>query len=54
MVIDAAGTGRPLPFGAIVAGRLSSRGAAALVTDASIAESVGLPVWTASGSAAAA
>jgi regulator of RNase E activity RraA len=52
VVIDAAGTGRPLPFGAILAGRLSSRGAAALVTDASLAESVGLPVWTAAGTAA--
>lgn len=52
VVIDAAGTGRPLPFGAIVAGRLSSRGAAALVTDASIAEPFALPAWTAPGSAA--
>lgn len=52
VVIDAAGTGRPLPFGAILAGRLSSRGAAGLVTDASLAETVGLPVWSAPGSAA--
>ncbi|MCJ2013446.1 dimethylmenaquinone methyltransferase [Methylobacterium sp. J-076] len=52
VVIDAAGTGRPLPFGAILAGRLSSRGAAGLVTDAGIAEEVGLPVWSAASAAA--
>ncbi len=52
VVIDAAGTGRNLPFGAILAGRLSSRGAAGLVTDATVAEEVGLPVWAAQGAAA--
>lgn len=52
VVIDAAATGRPLPFGAILAGRLSSRGAVGLVTDASLAETVGLPVWSSPGSAA--
>lgn len=52
VVIDASGTGRPLPFGAIIAGRLASRGVAALVTDASIAESIALPAWTFPGSAA--
>ncbi|GJD36229.1 dimethylmenaquinone methyltransferase [Methylobacterium aerolatum] len=52
VVIDAAGTGRPLPFGAIVAGRLASKGVLALVTDASIAESLALPAWTAPGAAA--
>jgi regulator of RNase E activity RraA len=51
VVIDAAGSGRPLPFGAIVAGRLSSRGAVGLVTDASIAESLALPAWTRPGAA---
>ncbi|MET0367359.1 MAG: dimethylmenaquinone methyltransferase [Methylobacterium sp.] len=52
VVIDTAGTGRNLPFGAILAGRLSSRGAAGLVTDATVAEEVGLPVWAAQGAAA--
>lgn len=52
VVIDAAGTGRPLPFGAIVAGRLASKKAAALVTDAAIAENLALPAWVAPGSAA--
>lgn len=51
VVIDAAGTGRPLPFGAIIAGRLSSRGAAGLVTDASLSEEIGLPVWASQGGA---
>ena len=52
VVIDTAGTGRNLPFVAILAGRLSSRGAAGLVTDATVAEEVGLPVWAAQGAAA--
>lgn len=52
VVIDAAGTGRPLPFAAIVAGRLSSRGAVGLVTDAAFSEEVGLPLWAAPGASA--
>ena len=45
VVIDAAGSGLSLPFGAILAARLSRGGAAGLVTDAALSEDVGLPVW---------
>ena len=47
VVIDAAGSGLALPFGPILAARLSQSGAVGLVTDAAVPEAVGLPVWSA-------
>ena len=47
LVIDAAGTGLALPFGAILAARLGQGGAVGLVTDAALPDDVGLPVWSA-------
>ena len=47
VVIDAAGTGLSLRFGAILAARLAQRGAVGLITDAALSEEVGLPNWTA-------
>lgn len=47
VVIDTGRSGLPLPFGAILAARLSARGAAGLVTDGSHAAEGGLPVWDA-------
>ncbi|MCJ2085582.1 dimethylmenaquinone methyltransferase [Methylobacterium sp. E-005] len=43
VVIDAAGTGSPLPFGAILAARLVQRGAVGLITDAALPDEIGLP-----------
>ncbi|MDP4026178.1 dimethylmenaquinone methyltransferase [Methylobacterium sp. NEAU 140] len=51
VVIDAGGSGVPLPFAAILAARLSSRGALALVTDAGLSEDVALPAWSAAATA---
>lgn len=48
VVIDAAGTGAPLPFGPILAAHLAQAGAAGLVTDASLGET-GLPAWSRTG-----
>lgn len=47
VVIDAARSGLALPFGPILAARLTQRGAAGLITDAALAEDVGLPAWSA-------
>jgi regulator of RNase E activity RraA len=47
VVIDAAGSGLPLPFGSILAARLAQGGAVGLVTDAALPDDVGLPVWSA-------
>jgi len=48
VVIDAAGTGLALPFGAILAARLIQRGAVGLITDAALSEEIGLPHGSAS------
>lgn len=50
VVIDAAGSGLPLPFGAILAARLAERGASGLVTDAALPDETALPVWCAAQS----
>lgn len=47
VVIDAAGTGFSLPFGAILSARLARRGSAGLVTDAALSDVIGLPHWSA-------
>ncbi|MEL6063253.1 MULTISPECIES: RraA family protein [unclassified Methylobacterium] len=47
VVIDAAGSGLALPFGAILSARLAQRGAVGLVTDAALSEAIGLPHWSA-------
>ncbi|MEE7447698.1 dimethylmenaquinone methyltransferase [Methylobacterium radiotolerans] len=46
VVIDAAGSGLALPFGAILAARLAQRGALGLVTDAALTDEVGVPAWS--------
>jgi regulator of RNase E activity RraA len=45
VVIDAAGSGLPLPFGPILAARLAQRGAAGLITDAALPDEIGLATW---------
>lgn len=45
VVIDAAGSALPLPFGAILAARLAQRGAAGLITDAALPDEIGVPAW---------
>jgi regulator of RNase E activity RraA len=45
VVIDAGGSGHPLPFGPILAARLVQRGAVALVTDGAAPSGTALPAW---------
>jgi regulator of RNase E activity RraA len=47
VVIDAAGSGLALPYGAILSAHLARRGVAGLVTDAAVPEEIGLPCWSA-------